>query len=83
MYSRTSLALRTLNVTYLLYNKETGEFGNPVTQTLNSTSLVKRSLNDMAARYARKNGIKWDMLIICSVYGKLVSQRVRMYYNTK
>lgn len=83
MYFRYSLAKRFLKATYLIYDRETGTFGQPVTNTFYSNAKNPRNLNDIAARYARENGIKWDKLIVRTVGGETLSERVRMYYNTK
>lgn len=83
MYSRYSFAKRFLKATYLIYDKETGTFGQPVTNTFYSNAKNPRNLNDIAARYARENGIKWDKLIVRTALGETLSERTRMYYNTK
>jgi len=83
MYRRYYSATRLLKTTYLIYDRETGTFGQPVTNTFYSESTNPRNLNDIAARYARENNIKWDKLIVRTIAGETLSERVRMYYNTK
>lgn len=83
MYRNYSLSKRFLEVTYLIYDRETGTFGQPVTSVLYSNSKVARNLNDIAARYARENGIRWDKLIVRTALGETLSERTRMYYTTK
>lgn len=83
MYWNPSPAKRFLKATYLIYDRVTGTFGQPVTSTFYSNSRVARNLNDIAARYARENGIKWDKLIVRTALGETLSERTRMYYNTK
>lgn len=81
MYLNPSLAKRFLKATYLLYDRATGTFGQPITCTFYSNSRIARNLNDIAARYARENGIKWDKLIVRTALGDTLSERTRMYYN--
>ena len=76
-----SLATVWLKATYLLYDKVTGTFGQPVTMTFYSNSKVPRNLNDIAARYARDCDVKWDKLIVRNAWGVTLSERTRMYYN--
>ena len=83
MYYNPLPAKRFLKVTYLLYDRITGTFGQPVTITFYSNSKNPRNLNDIAARYARVHGIKWDKLIVRAVLGDKLSERTRMYYNFK
>ena len=83
MYWNPAPAQRFLKATYLIYDRVTGTFGQPVTSTFYSNSRVARNLNDIAARYARENGIKWDKLIVRTALGETLSERTRMYYNTK
>lgn len=83
MYSHRSFAKRFLKATYLIYDKGTGTFGQPITYTFYSNAKSPRNLNDIAARYAREKNIKWDKLIVRTITGETLSERVRMYYNTK
>lgn len=72
---------RLLIATYLRYSKETGKFIYPVTLNFYSSSTTPRNLNDIAARYARENGIGWHHLIVRDMWGKTLSKRYRMYYQ--
>lgn len=83
MYWNPAPAKRLLRATYLIYDRVTGTFGQPVTNTFYSNAKNPRNLNDIAARYARENNIKWDKLIVRIVAGETLSERTRMYYNTK
>lgn len=83
MQLRYSSAKRLLRATYLIYDRVTGTFGQPVTGTFYTNSRVPRNINDIAARYARENGIKWDKLIVRTLLGETLSERTRMYYNQK
>lgn len=83
MYLRNTQAKRLLRATYLIYDKVTGTFGQPASGSFYTNSTNPRNINDIAARYARENGIKWDKLIVRNLLGTTVSERTRMYYNTK
>jgi len=72
---------RFMKATYLIYDRETGAFGQPVTNTFYSKAADKRNINDIAARYARENNIAWDKLIVRDINGNTLSERTRMYYN--
>lgn len=81
MYKPKSSNKKLLIALYLRYNKETGKCVNPVTIEFYSSSTNPRNLNDIAARYARENGIGWHHLIVRDAWGKTISQRYRMYYQ--
>lgn len=68
---------RLLTATYWIYNPTSKGFVQPLSFRFRSTATDKRTLNDIAARYAREQGFTWDMIIITDINAAEVSRRVR------
>lgn len=76
--SRTHFKVsRLLIAAYWIYNPTSKGFIQPLSIRFHSTATDRRTLNDIAARYAREEGIVWDMIIITDVNNVEVSRRVR------
>lgn len=72
---------RLLIATYFRYSKKCKTLVYPVKLSFYSSSTIPRNLNDIAARHARYSEIKWHYLVVKDLYGNIVSQRYRNYYQ--
>lgn len=81
MYKSKSSNKSLLYATYFRYSKKCRAFVYPVKISFYSSSENPRSLNDIAARYARENGIKWHYLSVRNLYGYELSHRYSMSYQ--